>query len=60
MGAEEVVCKQCKQITSLLNALKEISPELPSFRTLSLFGSLAEERADEYSDVADSGPILSM
>lgn len=43
--------EQCKRITSLLDALKETLPGLPGFRTLSIFGSLADGRADEYSDL---------
>jgi hypothetical protein len=42
---------RCERITTLLDALKETLPGLPGFRTLSLFGSLAEGRADEYSDI---------
>lgn len=42
---------ECKQITSLLNALNETLPALPGFQSLSLFGSLAEGRADAYSDI---------
>lgn len=42
---------QYEQLTALLDALKETLPGLPGFRTLSLFGSLAEGRADGYSDI---------
>ena len=37
--------------THLLDALRATLPALPGFRSLSLFGSLAEGRADEYSDI---------
>ena len=47
----EKVYGQCEQITNLLNALKGKLPELPGFRSLSLYGSLAEGRADRYSDI---------
>lgn len=42
---------KCERSASLFNALKEILPSLPGFRSLSLFGSQAEGRADEYSDL---------
>lgn len=48
---DDQVYGHCEQITGLLNSLKELLPELPGFRSLSLYGSLAEGRADEYSDI---------
>lgn len=39
------------RLDSLLQRLVGVLPSLPGFRTLSLFGSLAEGRADGYSDI---------
>lgn len=39
------------QLVRLLDALKETLPGLPGFRSLSLFGSMAEGCADEHSDI---------
>lgn len=39
------------RVYSLLQCLFHLLPHLPGFRSLSLFGSLAEGRADAYSDI---------
>ncbi len=51
MPSNNALHRSCKQVTDLLNRVKDTLPGLPGFRTLSLFGSLAEGRADDYSDV---------
>ncbi len=43
--------KDWERLGQMLDALKEVLPGLPGFRTLSLFGSMAEGRADGYSDI---------
>ncbi|MHB0998336.1 MAG: nucleotidyltransferase domain-containing protein [Armatimonadota bacterium] len=49
-STEEQV-KSMQALEALLDSLKVVLPGLPGFRSLSLFGSLAEGRADAYSDI---------
>jgi predicted nucleotidyltransferase len=48
--AGDVVSSRAR-LDHLLRRAAEVLPSLPGFRTLSLFGSLAEGRADGYSDI---------
>lgn len=43
--------QECSKLADLVDAFRETLPGLPGFRKLSLFGSLAEGRGDEYSDI---------
>jgi predicted nucleotidyltransferase len=50
MDTEEGIASRAR-LDRLLRRVVEVLPSLPGFRTLSLFGSLAEGRADGYSDI---------
>lgn len=49
--ADDTSVSSRKRLDHLLKELTTILPSLPGFQTLSLFGSLAEGRADGYSDI---------